>query len=150
MQLNSLRRVVPAFALLTFVGCGGGDGGYNPPTTPTPQPGGTGNIVVITIRADGTVDPKEVRIALRDQVRFVNQDTRSHQPQSNPHLVHTDCPAINQVGVLAPGENRTTAGFDVERACGFHDHMNPDAPGLGGTIRVAGAEGPAGPVYIKH
>jgi hypothetical protein len=82
-------------------------------------------------------------------VRFVNQDTRAHQPQSNPHLVHTDCPAINAVGVLQPGESRMTGTFDVEKACGFHDHMNPDTQTLLGTIRVAGAEGPSGPVYIK-
>jgi hypothetical protein len=151
VQLSRFRRALPVFALILGAGCGGSDGGYsNPPNTPTTPGGGTGNIAVITIRADGTVDPKEIRIAMRDQVRFVNQDSRSHQPQSNPHLMHTDCPAINQIGVLAPGESRTTAAFDIERACGFHDHMNPDATGLGGTIRVAGAEGPAGPVYIKH
>lgn len=150
MQLNSLGRASVIAAVMTLLSCGGGGGGYtNPPTTPTPPAGGTGNTAVITIRADGTVDPKETRISIRDQVRFVNQDVRAHQPQSNPHLVHTDCPAINQVGVLQPGESRTTAAFDIEKACGFHDHMNPDATGLGGTIRVAGAEGPPGPVYIK-
>ena len=95
------------------------------------------------------MDPKEVRIDVRQQVRFVNQDSRAHQPQSNPHLAHTDCPAINSVGVLQPGESRMTGTFDVEKACGFHDHMNPDSPNLGGTIRVAGAEGPPGPIYIR-
>jgi plastocyanin len=104
---------------------------------------------VITIRADGSVDPKELRVDVQGQVRFTNQDSRAHQPQSNPHLVHTDCPAINNVGVLQPGESRMTGTFDVAKACGFHDHMNPDTSGLGGTIRVAGAEGPPGPVYIK-
>jgi plastocyanin len=137
--------------VLASVTCGGGGGGSytNPPTSPPPS-GGGGAAATITIRADGTVDPKEVRVDMGQQVRFVNQDSRSHQPQSNPHLQHTDCPAINQVGVLAPGENRMTGTFTVERACGFHDHMNPDTTGLGGTIRVAGAEGPPGPVYIKH
>jgi hypothetical protein len=136
---------------LAGVQCGGGGGGsYNPPpTNPGGGGGGTGSTAVITIRADGTVDPKEVRVSINDQVQFVNQDTRAHQPQSNPHLVHTDCPSINRVGVLQPGERRTTDPFTVEKACGFHDHMNPDTAGLGGTIRVAGAEGPPGPVYVR-
>jgi hypothetical protein len=104
---------------------------------------------VITIRADGSVDPKELRVDVQGQVRFTNQDSRPHQPQSNPHLQHTDCPAINNVGVLQPGDSRLTGLFDSAKACGFHDHMNPDNTALGGTIRVAGAEGPAGPVYIE-
>lgn len=148
MHTNSICRAALMVGALMGAGCGGGGGSYTPPAGPPPT-GGGGSIAVITIRADGTVDPKEVRIGLQDQVRFVNQDTRAHQPQSNPHLVHTDCPSINRVGVLNPGENRMTDPFTTEKVCGYHDHMNPDTAGLGGIIRVAGAEGEPGPVYIK-
>jgi hypothetical protein len=151
VSLQRIYRVLLVAALVPAGNCGGGGGGYNnTPTTPTPPSGG-GNTgaAVITILSGGTVDQKEIRIDIGQQVRFVNQDARAHQPQSNPHLVHTDCPAINSVGVLQPGESRMTGAFSVEKACGFHDHMNPDSPNLGGTIRVAGAEGPAGPIYIK-
>lgn len=150
MHLNRICRTASLLGVLTSVACGGGGGdtNTNPPSTPT-GPTGAGTPVTITIRADGTVDPRELRISIQGTVRFVNQDTRPHQPQSNPHLAHTDCPAINRVGVLQPGESRTTDAFSVEKACGFHDHMNPDTSALGGVIRVAGAEGPAGPVYIK-
>ena len=150
MVLKTVCRTALAFGIAVASSCGGGGGGYSPPTTPsTPSTGGNTGTVVITILSGGTLDQKEVRVDVRQQVRFVNQDTRAHQPQSNPHLVHTDCPAINAVGVLQPGESRMSGTFDVEKACGFHDHMNPDAQGLLGTIRVAGAEGPPGPVYIK-
>jgi hypothetical protein len=150
VHVKSICPVVLIAAMSAAGSCGGGGGGYNTPTTPsTPSTGGNTSTTVITILAGGTLDQKEVRIDVRQQVRFVNQDARAHQPQSNPHLMHTDCPAINSVGVLQPGESRTTATFDVEKACGFHDHMNPDSPNLGGTIRVAGAEGPPGPIYIK-
>lgn len=149
MHLYNIGRAALAAGVVVSMSCGGGGGGTTPSAPSTPStPGGT-SVAVITIRSDGTVDPKETRIDIRQQVRFVNQDSRAHQPQSNPHLQHTDCPALNSVGVLNPGESRMTGTFDVERACGFHDHMNPDAPGLGGTIRVAGAEGPPGPIYIK-
>jgi hypothetical protein len=127
VHVPNICRALLVVAAAAAGSCGGGGGGSNAPT----------------------MNPKEVRIDVRQQVRFVNQDTRAHQPQSNPHLVHTDCPALNAVGVLQPGDSRMTGAFDVEKVCGFHDHMNPDSPNLGGTIRVAGAEGPAGPVYIK-
>jgi hypothetical protein len=150
MYARNFCRALLAAAVVASGSCGGGGGGYNTPTTPSsPSTGGNTSTTVITILAGGTLDQKEVRIDLRQQVRFVNQDTRAHQPQSNPHLVHTDCPAINSVGVLQPGESRMTGTFDVEKACGFHDHMNPDAQNLLGTIRVAGAEGPSGPVYLR-
>ena len=130
--------------------CGGGGDGYGgSPTTPSPGSSGTATVPVITIRSDGSVEPKELRVEVQGQVRFMNQDSRAHQPQSNPHLQHTDCPAVNNVGVLQPGESRTTGTFNTARACGYHDHMNPDNTALGGTIRVAGAEGPPGPVYVK-
>jgi hypothetical protein len=138
---------------LVAVSCGGGGDGYGggSPTTPSPSPGGGGNATVplVTIRSDGSIDPKELRVDVQGQVRFTNQDSRPHQPQSNPHLQHTDCPALNNVGVLQPGDSRLTGVFDTAKACGFHDHMNPDNGNLGGTIRVAGAEGPPGPVYIR-
>jgi plastocyanin len=150
VHVPNICRALLVVAAAAAGSCGGGGGGSNAPTTPsTPSTGGNTGTTVITILPDGTMNPKEVRIDVRQQVRFVNQDTRAHQPQSNPHLVHTDCPALNAVGVLQPGDSRTTGAFDVEKVCGFHDHMNPDSPNLGGTIRVAGAEGPAGPVYIK-
>ncbi len=150
VQVNVVYRWCLLVGVATTVSCGGGGGGGGgTPTTPSPGGGGTPTIPVITIRADGSVDPKELRVDVQGQVRFTNQDSRAHQPQSNPHLLHTDCPAINNVGVLQPGESRMTGTFDTAKACGFHDHMNPDSSGLGGTIRVAGAEGPPGPVYIK-
>ncbi len=149
MHVNTLSRAALILGVLAYSGCGGGGGGYSSPPPPTAPGGGSGAAATVTIRSDGTVDPKEVRISMGDQVRFVNQDSRAHQPQSNPHLMHTDCPAINRVGVIQAGQSATTDRFDVEKACGYHDHMNPDAAGLGGVIRVAGAEGPPGPVYIK-
>jgi len=150
VHLNSICRAALISGVVASISCGGGGGsGYNnnPPAGPG---GGTGtSTAVITIGADGSVTPAEVRIGLRDRVQFVNRDSRPHQPQSNPHLQHTECPAINDVGVLQPGESRTSGTFDIEKACGFHDHMNPDTTRLYGTIRVAGAEAPPGPVYIK-
>ena len=143
MHVRQMALAVALTSLVLSNGCGGGGGSYNPPGGPTPPSGGGNTTVTVTIRAGGTVDPKEVRVDIGQTVRFVNEDSRAHQPQSNPHLQHTDCPSINSVGTLQPGESRTTGAFTTERACGYLDHMLPDTDALRGTIRVAGAEGPA-------
>lgn len=139
-----MRRLILFVTTAAAVACGGG---YSDPPT-TPGGGSSEPAATITIRADGTIEPAEVRIAIGQRVRFVNQDVRSHQPTSNPHLSHTDCPPLN-LPVLSAGQSQVTGAFNNVRACGFHDHLNPDTASLLGVIRVGGAEGPAGPVYIR-
>jgi hypothetical protein len=68
--------------------------------------------------------PNEVRIPVGGKVLFVNEDSRLHAMSSDPVQVHTDCPAINDVGTLAPGQSRSTGALTVARTCGFHDHTN--------------------------
>jgi hypothetical protein len=58
------------------------------------------------------------------RVMFINNDVRPHAMYSDPITAHTDCPAINEVGTLEPGESRTTGTLAVPRTCGFHDHIN--------------------------
>ena len=131
-----------AIVVMTLASCGGGSS--DPPTSPG---GSTGEpAATITITSDGTFSPKEVQIPLGERVRFINQDSRMHQPTSNPHLQHTDCPAAN-LPELSTGQSQTTAPFNDARACGIHDHLNPDSTGLHAVIRVGGAQGPGGPVY---
>jgi plastocyanin len=148
---QTASRVIAAIALTYFLGVACGGGGYDggSPTTPG---GGTGSGAVgatVTIRSDGTLQPNEVRIQPGERVRFINQDARQHQPTSNPHLVHTDCPAAN-LPIMSNGDSMNTAVFDRVMVCGIHDHLNPDAATLQGTIRVGNAEGPGGPVYVKQ
>ena len=49
-------------------------------------------------------------------VTFVNQDSVNHDIASNPHPTHTDCPEINQVGSLTPGQSKQTAAFGASRS----------------------------------
>ena len=83
----------------------------------------SGGDATITLTASG-VSPKEVRVAVGARVTFVNNDVRLHAMSSDPVQLHTDCPAINDVGTLNPGQSRTTGAFTVARICGFHDHTN--------------------------
>ena len=143
--------LIAAIALTCVVGAACGGGSYGGGGSPTNPGGGTSGGIgaTVTIRADGSLDPKEVRISPGERVRFINQDARQHQPTSNPHLVHTDCPPAN-LPIMSTGQSMDTGVFERAVVCGIHDHLNPDATGLQGTIRVGGAEGPGGPVYVKQ
>ena len=104
--------------------CGGG------PTSPS-----GGGTATITITATG-VTPSQVMVRVGDRVTFINSDVRVHAMSSDPIQVHTDCPPINDVGLLNPGQSRSTGTFDVARVCGFHDHTNELDPTWHGAIVV--------------
>jgi len=95
----------------------------------------SGGDATITITATGP-NPAEVRIAAGGRVTFTNSDVRVHAVSSDPIQVHTDCPAINDVGTLNPGQSRSTGALTVARVCGFHDHNNELDPTFKGRIIV--------------
>lgn len=141
-QRSSLRLLLAAaFSALVMTACGGG-GGSSTPTTPTPPVGGGGGggtsaPTAATMRLTSSgVTPREVTIAVGGRVTFVNERGRSVAVSSDPHPVHTDCPAINQAAPLPAGQSRDTGAFSQARRCGFHDHDNPDDDSLRGTIVV--------------
>jgi plastocyanin len=105
-------------------GAGGGSG--------SPGPSGA----TITIGANGAVSPQQVTIAVGQSVTFVNNHNAAHEMSSNPHPVHSDCPAMNAVGSLQPGQSRLTNAFTTARTCGFHDHINFTDGALMGTITI--------------
>ena len=45
---------------------------------------------------------------------------------SDPHPEHTDCPEINNIGFISPGQTKETGNLNTVRTCGYHDHGNPD------------------------
>lgn len=125
-----------ALVLLAFgvSACGGGD---DPGAGPSGGGGGgTGGPVgaTITITASG-VSPQSVTVAAGSRVTFVNNDTRPHDMNSDPHPEHTDCRELN-VGFLQTGQSGTSQNLNTVRTCGFHDHNQPDVNSLKGTIRI--------------
>ncbi|HUL72905.1 MAG TPA: hypothetical protein VLT86_07375 [Vicinamibacterales bacterium] len=89
----------------------------------------------ITITSSG-VSPKSVQIAVGSRVTFVNNDSRSHNMQSDPHPEHTDCPELETVGFLSPGQSHETKNFVTARTCGFHDHDDFSNQSLWGQIII--------------
>jgi plastocyanin len=118
---------------VTAVSCGGDSS----PTQPTnPGGGGGGNqTVTITITASGA-NQRSLTIQPGMRVIFVNNDSRPHEMTSDPHPSHEDCPELNQVGFLNPGQQRESGNLVVARTCGFHDHANPGTQSLQGTVIV--------------
>jgi plastocyanin len=124
-----MRRVAAAAGLGLAIACGGG---YTSPT-PTPSPN---NPYRITINASGVAGPAEIVVPPGTRVLFINNDARRHDITSDPHPEHTDCPALNQVGLLSTGQSRESGNLVAVGTCGFHDHENPDNASLRGRIVV--------------
>jgi plastocyanin len=89
----------------------------------------------ITITASG-VSPQNIQISPGTRVLFRNMDNRPHNMSSDPHPEHTDCPEINQVGLLAAGQTRETGNLNTVRTCRFHDHDMPNSQNLNGAIVI--------------
>jgi len=135
--MTSFRWSVLTCALLSLLvsACGGNDN----PNSPSGGGGGGGGGGTVggttdTITAAG-VSPKTVTVAAGSRVTFVNNDSRPHDMNSNPHPEHTDCPEIN-VGFIAAGASGTTQNLTRVRSCGYHDHNQPEVVALQGTIVV--------------
>ena len=99
------------------------------------SPSSSGTVQMVTVTASG-VSPTEVRISVGERVRFVNNDTKNVQINSNPFPAHDDCPPINAVGVLTPGQSKITDVLSLAGTCGFHEHLSEGATAFLGVILV--------------
>lgn len=87
-----------------------------------------------TITSAG-ISPKTATVALGSRITITNNDSRSHNMNSDPHPEHTQCPALN-VGVLSAGQSRSSQNLTSARTCGVHDHDDPDNAAWKATITV--------------
>ena len=95
---------------------------------------------IITITDTG-VTPNALEIEVGQQFLLVNESSANRQISSNPHPIHTDCPPLNLPGFLSPGASGLSGIFDTAGSCAFHDHQNPIAQMMRGSI-VIGAASP--------
>ena len=122
-----VRHLVVTAAMAFLATACGSDNGM-PPSPPVA--GST-----ITITSSG-VSPKSLLVSPGTQVTFMNSDSRNHEMTSDPHPEHTDCPAINTVDLVVPGQSKQTSNLNAVRTCGYHDHQNPENTALRGTITI--------------
>ncbi|WP_291988746.1 hypothetical protein [Luteitalea sp.] len=79
---------------------------------------------VITITPQG-VTPRVLVVAPGERITIRNLDTTAHQIFSGPYLERSTCPALNQIGYLAPGESRVSGNFTTAGTCPFLDDVRP-------------------------
>jgi plastocyanin len=139
-------------ALAAAIGCGGGGSAPVSPTSPSPPSAGTPPTpspspspspsptlsATVTITATNRFQPAEVRVLVGGRVTFVNENNRAYDIVSDPRLIHTDCPALMEVGFIVPGQTKVSGPLTVARTCGYHDHMQETNPELQGRIIVQG------------
>lgn len=130
MRRHSFSTLV-ALSLAALAACSGGS---SSPTTPST--GTTPTVTnTITITSQGAT-PRNIQIAQGSRVLIINNDTRAHNMTSDPHPEHTQCPELNQIGLLAPGQQRESGNLNTVRTCGFHDHDNPSVTNLTGSVTI--------------
>jgi plastocyanin len=106
--------------------------GNTPPTEPSPP----ATTYRVTIGANGVVTPTELVVPPGTRVLFTNSHGAGHDMTSDPHPEHDQCPELNQVGLLQPGQTRETGNLVTPRTCGFHDDIGFTNPSLQGRIVV--------------
>jgi plastocyanin len=152
MKVTSALDRTAFVASLVLLGVLTACGGDNP-AGPTPPPGGgggTGNVEATVTILGNSVSDNAPRINVGGRVRFTNNDSRVHTIFSTPHGTHTDCPALNDVGILQPGQSRESGVLNVRGGCGFHDHNDPDNTAFRGQVLVGIGTGdplPPPPAY---
>lgn len=134
----TIKGIVGGAVAVAIAGVMSACGGSSSPTAPsggggsTPGPGTVGATLTLT---PGGVSPGSVSISVGQSVMVVNNDTRGHRISSNPHPVHTDCPALN-FAELGPGQSATSNALTTARTCGFHDHDDPGNASFQGQVTV--------------
>ena len=126
-----LAAVVAALALA----CGGGGGGdAGPPLTS--QAVTCSQTVQVTVTTAGGFVPATLSVPGGGCVRITSGDAGPHDPKSDPHPSHGDCPELNAPAPLAAGESFTARMAGGPKTCGLHDNLNP---ALVGTVTVTSA-----------
>ena len=128
----SCRLAIGCILTLSVSACGGA--GVAAPSTSNP-PASVPTEITINVTATG-FKPTDAVVAVGGRVIFDNTDDRLHSVASNPLTTHADCPAINEVGVLVPGQSKPTGTLTEAKTCGFHDPFSEGSKLLTGTFTV--------------
>jgi len=133
--LTRSRSIAVAACVAQVCGACGGANPSSPSSSGSTGGGSTTTGATITITSAG-VSPKSVTVASGTSVTFINNDSQPHDMSSDPHPLHTDCPEMNAVGFIQPGQTKSTNAFRTVRTCGFHDHNQPSTVSLQGSIVI--------------
>jgi hypothetical protein len=131
MRVLSGAGVAVAIAVIAACGSSSSSSSTGPSGSCTPST--NANTLVIENNA---ICPQALTLTRGSQLTILNADSRTHEMDSDPHPEHTDCPELNQIGFLNPGQSRQSGNLNTARKCGLHDHSNPDNASLRATITI--------------
>jgi plastocyanin len=87
--------------------------------TPTSPAGGGPVIATVMLESTGP-NPREITIGVGETVSFMNHEGVPHTIAGGAGPSQSACPEINAVGLLSPGEIRSTAPFSTAKICDYH------------------------------
>jgi plastocyanin len=130
--VNSVVAATAAIAVAAVaMSCGGSSSSTSPSGSCTPST--NANTLVIM---NGAICPQALTVTRGTQLTISNQDSRNHNMASDPHPEHTDCPELNQIGLLSTGQSRSSGNLNTVRTCGMHDHDDPNNGSLKARITI--------------
>jgi hypothetical protein len=129
------ERCVPVAAAALLAACSSSSSPVapTPPVTETPAP--PAGPSTITLSATG-FSPQDVTVPVGARVTFVNGDRVGRDVSSGFDHNSRECPEVDVIGFLVPGQSRETAIFEQAKTCRFHEHANIGVPAYQGRIAV--------------
>ena len=96
--------------------------GSSTPASPSAgAPGPTQAVPSFVMIMDTGPTPKDLTIAVGEAVTFMNHDAVTHGVAGGSDPARPDCPEISAVGILTPGDTRSTLPFTSAKTCEYHD-----------------------------
>ncbi|MGH9372625.1 MAG: hypothetical protein ACRD15_13945 [Vicinamibacterales bacterium] len=130
--MNRSRLITFGGIFALFFSVAGCD--YSSPTAPDDSaPGPEGAAISVT---SSGLTPAAVAITAGQSVTFTNNDSVAHEIVSQPVPTYSDCPPINRVGRLEPGQSLQTGALTATRSCGFLDLLKSDDGRWQGMITI--------------
>jgi plastocyanin len=106
-----------------------------PSSQPQPGPAAPAGPPTITVSATG-FSPQEVTVPVGTAVTFVNADRVGRDVSSGLDHNASECPEVDAIGFLVPGQSRSTFAFEQPKTCRLHEHANVGVPAYQGRIVV--------------
>jgi plastocyanin len=113
-------RVIARVALAAMLANSCGTASPTAPTTSTSPTAAPHVLPQVIMIMESRPVPEEVTIAVGDRVSFMNHDRATYTVAGGREPSRSDCPEISVVGMLTPGDTRTTEPFTTARTCEFH------------------------------
>ena len=76
--------------------------------------------------APAGVNPQVLHLDSPATVTFTNTDGIDHRLEAAPELAYGDCPEMNGLGTLQPGQSRSVTLTEHGFICAYHDAARPN------------------------